>query len=227
MLLIRNLSQVATPVGTRGARGRSMRDLHVFENAVILIDENQFAFVGRESDMPAELRTRIDEDIDARGATALPGFVDSHTHLPFAGYRESEFNRRLQGETYEQITASGGGIVSTVRSTRAAPEEQLVANVLRRAKAMALHGTTTAEAKSGYGLDKECELRQLRAIRAAGDRHRRNHLLAQLIGELRQAVLRQGTDIRGRIDLIEQGSDRPVGHRLTLAGRGARVKPRL
>ena len=146
-----------------------MRELRVIENAVVGIDESRFAFVGRESDMPPELRTRIDEDIDARGATALPGFVDSHTHLSFAGFRESEFNRRLQGETYEQITESGGGIASTVRATRAAPEEQLVGNILRRARAMAACGTTTAEAKSGYGLTAPSELRQLRAIRAASD----------------------------------------------------------
>lgn len=169
MLLIRNLSQVATPVGIRGVRGRAMRELRVIENAVVGIDDTRFAFVGRENDMPPELRTRIDEDIDARGATALPGFVDSHTHLPFAGFRESEFNRRLQGETYEQITESGGGIASTVKATRAAPEEQLVGNILRRARAMAVCGTTTAEAKSGYGLTTASELRQLRAIRAASD----------------------------------------------------------
>lgn len=146
-----------------------MCKLRVIENAVVGIDESRFAFVGRESDMPPELRTRIDEDIDARGATALPGFVDSHTHLPFAGFRESEFNRRLQGETYEQITESGGGIASTVRATRAATEEQLVGNILRRARTMATYGTTTAEAKSGYGLTTQSELRQLRAIRTAGD----------------------------------------------------------
>ena len=97
----------------------------------------------------------------------MPGFVDSHTHIPFAGYRESEFNRRLRGETYEQIAASGGGIAATVHATRAASEDDLVANVVARAQTMARYGTTTAEAKSGYGLDKACELRQLRAVRSA------------------------------------------------------------
>src|SRR5204862_169680 len=81
------------------------------------------------------------------------------------GFRESEFNRRLQGETYEQIAASGGGIASTVHATRQASEEQLAENVLARARTMAAYGTTTAEAKSGYGLDVACELKQLRAIR--------------------------------------------------------------
>src|SRR5215210_5513746 len=164
-LLIRNLSQIATPVGTSARRGREMRELRVYEKAVLVVEDGRFAYVGRESDMPRELRP--DEDFDARGATAVPGFVDSHTHIPFAGFRESEFNRRLQGETYEQIAASGGGIASTVRATRAASEEELTANVLQRAATMARYGTTTAEAKSGYGLDLANELKQLRAIRAA------------------------------------------------------------
>lgn len=164
-LLIRNLSQIATPTGTRGVRGAAMRELRVIDRGVIVVDEGRFAFVGRESDMPRHLH--IDEDIDARGATALPGFVDSHTHIPFAGYRESEFNRRLRGETYEQIAASGGGIASSVHATRAATEDDLVAHVLSRAKTMRQYGTTTAEAKSGYGLNRSDELKQLRAIRRA------------------------------------------------------------
>ena len=165
MLLIRNLRQIATPTGSGAVRGAAMRSLTVHEKSVIVIDGERIAFVGRESEIPETLR--IDEDFDARGATAIPGFVDSHTHIPFAGMRESEFNRRLQGETYEQIAASGGGIASTVHATRRAAEEDLVANVLARAATMARYGTTTAEAKSGYGLDKECELKQLRAIRTA------------------------------------------------------------
>ncbi|HSP13291.1 MAG TPA: imidazolonepropionase [Thermoanaerobaculia bacterium] len=165
-LLIRNLSQIATPAGTTAVRGRAMRELRVIERGAIAVDDGRFAYVGPEKDLPRSLK--ISEDIDAHGATALPGFVDSHTHIPFAGFRESEFNRRLRGETYEQIAASGGGIASTVHATRAASEDSLVANVIARAKTMARYGTTTAEAKSGYGLDKACELKQLRAIRTAG-----------------------------------------------------------
>jgi imidazolonepropionase len=164
VLLIRNLRQIATPIGSTGLRGRAMRELRVLDGAVLVVDGERFAYVGAERDMPP---LPIDGDVDARGATAIPGFVDSHTHLPFAGYRESEFNRRLQGETYEQIAASGGGIASTVRSTRAASEAELVENVLARTSAMARYGTTTAEAKSGYGLNLGDELKQLRAIRTA------------------------------------------------------------
>ncbi len=167
-LLIRNLSQIATPAGRTAARGRTMRELSVLADAVIVVDGGRFAYVGPERGIPEFLS--IDDDLDARGATAIPGFVDSHTHIPFDGYRESELNRRLQGETYEQIAAAGGGIASTVRATRKASEETLVENILRRTTTMAAYGTTTAEAKSGYGLDLACELKQLRAIRAASDR---------------------------------------------------------
>jgi imidazolonepropionase len=169
-LLLRNLSQIATPRGNAGLRGAAMRALHVIDGGVIVVRDGRFAFVGDEGDIPDEVRAAITEDFDARRATALPGFVDSHTHIPFAGFRESEFNRRLQGETYEQVAASGGGIASSVRSTREASEEELVANVLTRARTMARHGTTTAEAKSGYGLNLEDELKQLRAVRTASEK---------------------------------------------------------
>jgi len=164
-LLIRNLSQIATARGKGPVRGAAMRELTVYERSVIVVQDGRFAFVGCESDIPADLT--IAEDFDARGATAVPGFVDSHTHIPFAGLRESEFNRRLRGESYESIAASGGGIASTVHATRKATEEELTANVLTRATMMARSGTTTAEAKSGYGLTLNDELKQLRAIRRA------------------------------------------------------------
>src|SRR5947209_14973754 len=164
MLLIRNLAQIATPRGTGPVRGGAMRKLDVHDgDPVIVVDGERIVYVGRERDNPHQ----IDEDFDARGATAIPGFVDSHTHIPFAGFRESEFNRRLQGETYADIAASGGGIASSVYATRAASEELLTGNVLDRARMMARHGTTTSEAKSGYGLNLGDELKQLRAIRAA------------------------------------------------------------
>ena len=164
-LLIRNLAQVATPIGRTALRGRAMRDLRIHEHAVLVVDRGRIAYVGPERGNTIA----ISNDYDARGATAIPGFVDSHTHLPWAGYRESEFNRRLQGETYEEIAASGGGIASTVHTTRAASEEQLVANVIERARTMARHGTTSAEAKSGYGLNVADELKQLRAIARANE----------------------------------------------------------
>ena len=169
MLLVRNLSQIATPIGKAGVRGAAMRELRIVPDGVIVVDSGRFAYAGPEAEMPPGVRAAITGDVDARRATAIPGFVDSHTHLPFAGSRESEFNRRLHGETYEQIAASGGGIAATVHSTRAASEQELTGNVLERVAIMARYGTTTAEAKSGYGLDCQSELKQLRAIRAAND----------------------------------------------------------
>src|SRR6266849_4629041 len=149
MLLIRNLRKVATPIGRTGVRGEAMRSLHVVDDAVLVVDGERFAYVGREQELSSDIRERIDRDVDGHRATAIPGFVDSHTHIPFAGFRESEFNRRLQGESYSDIAASGGGIASTVRATRAASEDELVANVLARAEIMARYGSTTVEAKSG------------------------------------------------------------------------------
>ncbi|HEY2321863.1 MAG TPA: imidazolonepropionase [Thermoanaerobaculia bacterium] len=167
MLLIRNLRQIATPRGRGPVRGGAMRKLDVYDSdPVIVVDGEKIVYVGPERDNVHQ----IDEDFDGRGAMVIPGFVDSHTHIPFAGFRESEFNRRLQGETYAEIAASGGGIASTVRHTRAASEEELAANVFARTATMALYGTTTAEAKSGYGLNVEDELKQLRAIRRVSNR---------------------------------------------------------
>lgn len=167
-LLIRNLSQIASPAGTAGVRGRKMGELRTWgRDSVIVIREGRFAFVGSQSGIPEGLLATVDNDVDARGSTAVPGFVDSHTHLPFAGLRESEFNRRIAGESYEEIAASGGGIAATVRDTRAATESDLTTLVVERSKTMARYGTTTAEAKSGYGLNLSDELKQLRAIRSA------------------------------------------------------------
>lgn len=250
MLLVRNLSQIATPLGRSGLRGRAVRDLRIHENGVIVVDGDRFAYVGAEKEMPGELRSRIDADFDGRGATALPGFVDSHTHIAFHGLRESEFNRRLQGETYEQIAAAGGGIASTVRTTRAAPEEQLVENVLARTALMARYGTTTAEAKSGYGLDKECELKQLRAIRSAavrspvrlvptclaahefppesrGSDAAREGWVSTIIGEILPAVA--GEELATFCDaFVERGVfTRAQGERVLRAGLALGMIPRL
>ena len=103
--------------------------------------------------------------LDAAGGTVVPGFVDPHTHVVYAGDRREELRRRLAGATYAEIAASGGGIVSTVRATREASEDALVQSARRRLGEMLRCGTTSAEAKSGYGLETEAELKMLRAIR--------------------------------------------------------------
>jgi imidazolonepropionase len=111
------------------------------------------------------------ERLDGAGGTLVPGFVDPHTHLPWAGSREEEFARRLAGATYQEIAAAGGGILSTVAATRAAGEDELAAAVASRLDRMLAWGTTTAEAKSGYGLALDDELKQLRAIARAAAAH--------------------------------------------------------
>ena len=114
---------------------------------------------------------RPDVVLDAAGGTVIPGFVDPHTHLPFAGYREGEFDRRLAGESYAEIAASGGGIVATVAATRSATSAELLRLTLQRLDRQLLCGTTTTEAKSGYGLDLETELKQLQVLKDAARTH--------------------------------------------------------
>src|SRR4029077_18321185 len=108
------------------------------------------------------------EELDGRGLCALPGLVDCHTHAAFAGDRVEEFSLRAAGATYLELQAAGGGILSTVRATRAASEDELAAATERHRDWMRAHGTTTFEGKSGYGLDHDTELAQLRAVRTAG-----------------------------------------------------------
>lgn len=164
--VVRNLSQIATAVGSAPRRGAAMRELRLIADAALIIRDGRLAWVGSEKELPRDLAAGC-EEVDGRRGTAIPGFVDTHTHLPFAGYRESEFNRRLSGESYEQIAASGGGIASTVRATRGATREELAALVLHRTETMARYGTTTAEAKSGYGLNLRDEIKQLEAVEDA------------------------------------------------------------
>lgn len=136
------------------------------ENAAILIDGGRIAWVGPAADAPA-----VDHTHDARGAWATPGLIDCHTHLVHGGNRAREWERRLGGATYEQIAREGGGILSTVRATRALDEDALVEAALPRLDALLGEGVTTVEIKSGYGLEPEAELRMLRAARAL-PRHR-------------------------------------------------------
>jgi len=169
-LLIKGARLVATPRGTRACAGRSQGALALLSNAVVRCEGRSVVFVGdrkeHDSDFPLP-----DETLDAAGGCIVPGFVDPHTHLPFAGYREDEFDRRLGGETYAAIAASGGGIVATVAATRRASDDELLALTLARLDRQLLTGTTTTEAKSGYGLDRENELKQLRVLQEAARRH--------------------------------------------------------
>lgn len=141
--------------------------LGVVEDAAVVMRRGRVMWVGERSALPAEHRDL--PHVDAGGRAVVPGFVDSHTHLVFAGNRADEFARRLRGETYEEIMAAGGGIQSTVTATRAAPVAELFAVSVARARRMLSYGTTTVEIKSGYGLDTSTELRQLGVAAAIGD----------------------------------------------------------
>ena len=166
-LLVRDLAQLATPAGTDAPlRGAALGEVEVLEDAYILCRGESIESVGRMRDLPA-----LDGDVvelDGRGVCAIPGLVDCHTHAAFGGDRVEEFSLRAAGATYEDLHARGGGILSTVRATREAGEEGLRAAVERHRGWMRRHGTTTFEAKSGYGLDRDTELASLRAIQTAG-----------------------------------------------------------
>jgi imidazolonepropionase len=166
-LLVRDLAQLATPSGTGAPlRGPALGAVEVIPDAYLLCREGVIEEVGRMRDLRS-LDGEV-EELDGRGLCAIPGLVDCHTHACFAGDRVEEFALRAAGATYEELHAAGGGILATVRATRAAGEARLVAATERHRDWMRAHGTTTFEAKSGYGLDLETELAQLRAVRAAG-----------------------------------------------------------
>ena len=166
-LLVRDLEQLATPAGTSAPlRGGELAEVDVIEDAYVLCAGGSIEGVGRMRDLPS-LDGEV-EEVDGRGLCAIPGLVDCHTHACFAGDRVEEFALRASGASYEELHAAGGGIMSTVRATRAAGPEELVAAVRRHRSWMLRAGTTTFESKSGYGLDRDTELASLQAIRDAG-----------------------------------------------------------
>jgi imidazolonepropionase len=169
-LLIHSANQILTLAGDVPKRGATQGDLAIVRDGALAISGETIVAVGDSLDLLplADARTRT---IDARGKIVLPGFVDAHTHAVFAGDRANEFEQRLQGASYLEIQKAGGGIMSTVRATRAAPLEDLVTQSRARLDAMLAHGTTTAEVKTGYGLDTVAELKMLDAIVALDATH--------------------------------------------------------
>jgi len=171
-LVVTNAAEVLTLAGHGPRCGAALADPGVIPDGAVACRGNRVVFVGpaRDLDRAVHLRpggTRL----DARGGTVLPGFVDPHTHLPFAGWREGEFVARLRGETYESIAAQGGGIRATVAAVRRAARAEIAALVAARLDRMLLHGTTTVEAKSGYGLTLADEIKQLEALALAAAAH--------------------------------------------------------
>lgn len=250
VVLFRNLSQIATPLGSTAVRGAAMRGLLLVDGGAAVVRDGRFVWVGRESDLPADLRAATDHDVDCARGTMIPGFVDAHTHLPFAGARESEFNRRLMGETYTDIARSGGGIASTVRATREASREHLRDLVVARGRTMAEYGTTTAEAKSGYGLNLRDEVKQLEAVRDAvpdspvrlvptclaahefppehpRDDASKGRFVEEVVGEIMPAIAKAG--LAEFCDVfVEQGVfSREQGRRVLEAGAKLGMVPRI
>lgn len=165
-LLIRNARVVTLAEGARPRRGKALSELAVLPKADVLVEGKEIVGVGPSI---STLRP-VDTEIDARGRVLMPAFVDSHTHAIWAGSRLDEWQRMVGGEPYLEILKAGGGIMSTVRAVRTAPEDELVENLLFRLDAMLREGTTTVEVKSGYGLSTEAELKMLRAIKRAAQR---------------------------------------------------------
>ena len=164
-LEIRNAACLATPIGNSARGGAAQGEIRRLRDAAVRVENGRIVFAGTERDYSREYARRpADRTLDATGRTLLPGLVDSHTHPVWVGDRGEEIGRRLAGESYSSIAAGGGGILATVRATRAATDAELSAVVSRRLARMLSHGTTTAEAKSGYGLTEEDELKHLRLL---------------------------------------------------------------
>jgi imidazolonepropionase len=168
-LVIRDACQLVTPIanGATPQSGKGMRELAVLENGALIAENGVITWLGPTPGLPAFPPGA--SVVDASGKTILPGLIDSHTHLLFAGTRENEFEQRLGGMTYQEIAARGGGIQSTVKQVRLASREQLKQLAGSRLRRFLRHGVTTVEVKSGYGLSLADELKCLEAIAELND----------------------------------------------------------
>lgn len=246
--LIRNTSEVLTCAGPAPRIGRAQADAGSKAGAVVAARDGAIVFVGDEAAWNRDGHL-IDGAtvLDARGGAVVPGFVDPHTHAIFAGDRRDELRRRLAGASYEEIASHGGGIVSTVRATRDASEDDLACLTRQRLDDMLACGTTTCEIKSGYGLTTDSELKLLRVLRRLGAEHpmdvcitfmgahefpieyrdRRSAYVDLLIGEMIPEVARQ--ELADWCDVFcEQGVFSPEESReIFAAARRAGMKLRI
>jgi imidazolonepropionase len=171
-LVIRNCDQIVTPKGPAPKQGKSMGQVAVTKNGFIASKKGTIIEIGKEPEFKKKIHLeKGGKEIDGTGMTAVPGFIDSHTHLPFAGSREHEFSLRIQGATYQELAARGMGIQTTVKATRLISKEELTSLCLKRLDSMLLHGTTMVEAKSGYGLNLEDEIKQLETLKEVNALH--------------------------------------------------------
>lgn len=170
-LIIINASEIVTPLGSKASFGKEMGNLNIIKNGAVVIKDGIIEKVGTTEEILNLYNQKDFQVIDAEGKTVLPGFVDSHTHFVFGGYRAEEFSWRLSGVSYMEIMNRGGGIVNSVRGTRDASEEELYNLGKERLNSMLSFGVTTVEGKSGYGLDLETELKQLKVMDRLNEDH--------------------------------------------------------
>ena len=170
-LIIKNASELVTCRGKAPKKGADMSDIGIIYNGSVVIEDGIIVDVDEASNISSRYDESEYEVIDASEKAVLPGFIDSHTHLIFGGYRADEFSWRLRGDTYMSIMETGGGITSSVRATRSTVLEEFVETGRKRLDKMMAFGVTTVEGKSGYGLDEETEIRQLEAMRILNESH--------------------------------------------------------
>jgi imidazolonepropionase len=170
--VVRNIGRLATLAGAAPRVGAALAEIGLVEDAAVASFGGRIVFAGPEQRLAATVETLPDAVVlDAEGAAVVPGLVDAHTHIAFAGDRDEEIRQRLAGASYREIAEAGGGIVRTVSATRKATKDDLVRGLMTRLDEMLLQGTTTAEVKSGYGLETAAEIRSLEAIAEAGAAH--------------------------------------------------------
>jgi imidazolonepropionase len=168
-VIIENLSELVTLAGPPGPRrGKALREVATIRDGAVAISAGRVAATGTRAEIRERYKAR--RTIDGEGKVATPGLVDPHTHLPWVGSREDEFAKKIEGATYAEIAKAGGGILKTTRAVRAASVEEIAQATQKRLDRMLAHGTTTVEAKSGYGLELEAERRQLEALKLAASR---------------------------------------------------------
>ncbi|MBC8601698.1 imidazolonepropionase [Parabacteroides acidifaciens] len=170
-ILIRNASQVVTCSGFEAKKGAAMSDVGVIEDGAVAVSGGLITHVGPTEEVMKQIDASEYLEVDASGRALLPGFVDSHTHFVFGGYREEEFSWRMKGDSYMSIMERGGGIVNTMNATRQASYDDLFGDAYDRLDTMMDMGVTTVEGKSGYGLDLATELIQLRIMKELNDEH--------------------------------------------------------
>jgi imidazolonepropionase len=240
MKMLANIGQLAT-CRAEGAQG----DVHIIPQAAMAWADGVIRWVGPERDLPLEYRQA--ERLDAGGRLVVPGLVDCHTHLAFAGWRADEFDQRIRGLSYLDIARAGGGIASTVRQTRAATEEQLVERAAGFLEEMLALGITTVECKSGYGLNEETELKLLRVYRRLAVeqsvrlvptflgahivppefRENRGAYLDLLIGKMIPAVAREKLAVCCDVFVEESAFSVEEARRILRAGQAAGLAPKL